>query len=67
MKNVALYRALIEAGASEESATRAAEDVIHEAQQSQPATKVDLGKTGIPAYQMDGRFFVGFLPASSLR
>ena len=44
MKSAALYRALIEAGASEESATRAAEDVIHEAQQSQPATKVDLAK-----------------------
>lgn len=44
MNSVALYKALIEAGASEESAARAAEDVIQEVQQPQLATKVDLAK-----------------------
>ena len=47
MNNVALYRALIEAGASEESATRAAEDVegvMQVPQHSQLATKVELAK-----------------------
>ena len=47
MNNVALYRALIEAGASEESATRAAEDVenvMQVPQHSHLATKVELAK-----------------------
>ena len=47
MNNVALYRALIEAGASEESATRAAEDVenvMQVPQRSHLATKVELAK-----------------------
>ena len=44
MKSVALYRALIEVGASEESATRAAEDVFQVSQHSQLVTKVDMTK-----------------------
>lgn len=44
MKSVALYRALIEAGASEENAARAAEDVMQVPQLSQLATKLDLAK-----------------------
>ena len=39
MSSTALYKAFIEAGASEDSATRAAEDVIQVSQLPQLATK----------------------------
>ena len=42
MNSIPLYQAFIEAGASEESATRAAEDVIQVSQLEQLATKSDL-------------------------
>ena len=42
MSSIPLYKAFIEAGASEQSATRAAEDVIQVSQLPQLATKADL-------------------------
>ena len=42
MSSVPLYKAFIEAGASEESATKASEDVIQVSQLPQLATKTDL-------------------------
>ena len=42
MSSVPLYKAFIEAGASEESATNASEDVIQVSQLPQLATKADL-------------------------
>ena len=42
MSSTALYKAFIEVGASEESATRAAEDVIQVSQLPQLATKADI-------------------------
>ena len=42
MSSTALYKAFIEVGASEDSATRAAEDVIQVSQLPQLATKADL-------------------------
>ena len=42
MSSTALYKAFIEVGASEESATRAAEDVIQVSQLLQLATKADI-------------------------
>ena len=44
MSSTALYKAFIEVGASEESATRAAEDVIQVSQLPQLATKADIAK-----------------------
>ena len=45
MSSTALYKAFIEVGASEDSATRAAEDVIQVSQLPQLATKADLMAT----------------------
>ena len=42
MSSVPLYKAFIEAGASEQSASKAAEDVIQVSQLPQLATKADL-------------------------
>ena len=42
MSSIPLYKAFIEVGASEQSATRAAEDVIQLSQLPQLATKADL-------------------------
>ena len=42
MTSTALYKAFIEAGASEVSATKAAEDVIQVSQLPQLATKTDI-------------------------
>ena len=42
MSSTALYKAFIEVGASEVSATRAAEDVIQVSQLPQLATKADI-------------------------
>ena len=42
MSSIPLYKAFIEVGASEESATKAAEDVIQVSQLPQLATKADL-------------------------
>ena len=42
MSSTALYKAFIEVGASEVSATRAAEDVMQVSQLPQLATKVDI-------------------------
>ena len=42
MSSIPLYKAFIEVGASEESATKAAEDVIRVSQLEQLATKSDL-------------------------
>ena len=42
MSSIPLYKAFIEVGASEESATKAAEDVIQVSQLEQLATKSDL-------------------------
>ena len=43
MSSIPLYKAFIEAGASEESATKASEDVIQVSQLPQLATKADIG------------------------
>ncbi len=45
MSSTALYKAFIEVGASEDSATKAAEDVIQVSQLPQLATKTDLVAT----------------------
>ena len=45
MSSTALYKAFIEVGASEDSATRAAEDVIQVSQLEQLTTKADLMAT----------------------
>ena len=42
MSGTALYKAFIKAGASEDSATKAAEDVIQVSQLEQLATKADI-------------------------
>ena len=42
MSSIPLYKAFIEVGASEQGATRAAEDVIQVSQLPQLATKADL-------------------------
>lgn len=42
MSSTALYKAFIEVGASEDSATKAAEDVIQVSQLPQLATKADI-------------------------
>ena len=42
MSSIPLYKAFIEAGASEQSATKAAEDVIQVSQLPQLATKADI-------------------------
>ena len=42
MSSIPLYKAFVEVGASEQSATRAAEDVIQVSQLPQLATKADL-------------------------
>ena len=42
MSSTALYKAFIEVGASEDSATEAAEDVIQVSQLPQLATKIDI-------------------------
>ena len=47
MSSTALYKAFIEAGASEVSATRAAEDVIQVSQLPQLATKADIANLEI--------------------
>ena len=76
MSSIPLYKAFIEVGASEESASKAAEDVIRVSQLPATGDKVrsekrnckagsQYGCNGIPAYQMDGWLFVRFLPASS--
>lgn len=44
MSSIPLYKAFIEVGASEESATSAAEDVIQVSQLPQLATKSDIAK-----------------------
>ena len=44
MSSTALYKAFIEAGVSEQSATRASEDVIHVSQLPQLATKADIAR-----------------------
>ena len=42
MSSIPLYKAFIEVGASEDSATKAAEDVIQVSQLEQLATKTDI-------------------------
>ncbi|MCY4363835.1 MAG: hypothetical protein OXE42_16915 [Gammaproteobacteria bacterium] len=44
MSSVPLYKAFIEVGASEESATKASEDVIQVSQLPQLATKTDIAR-----------------------
>ena len=44
MSSTALYKAFIEVGASEDSATKAAEDVIQVSQLPQLATKADIAR-----------------------
>ena len=45
MSSTALYKALIETGASDENATRAAADVVQVSQLPQLATKMDIADT----------------------
>ncbi|MDE0512372.1 MAG: hypothetical protein OXI88_11370 [Gammaproteobacteria bacterium] len=58
MSSIPLYKAFIEVGASEQSATRAAEDVIQVSQLPQLATKADLAglelatKAGLSALEL---------------
>ncbi len=54
-----LYKAFIEAGASEESATKASEDVIQVSQLSQLATKPDIAIGGSPGVPGLGGFIRG--------
>ena len=44
MSSIPLYKAFIEVGASEDSASKAAEDVIRVSQLEQLATKADIGR-----------------------
>ena len=44
MSSIPLYKAFIEVGASEQSASKAAEDVIRVSQLEQLATKADIGR-----------------------
>ena len=44
MSSTALYKAFIEVGATEESATKASEDVIQVSQLPQLATKADIAR-----------------------
>ena len=52
MSSIPLYKAFIEVGASEESASKAAEDVIRVSQLEQLATKSDL-KSGIARLEVN--------------
>ena len=56
MSSIPLYKAFIEVGASEDSATKAAEDVIQVSQLEKLATKTDMPTLKL-AYQMDGWLF----------
>ena len=60
MSSTALYKAFIEVGASEDSATRAAEDVTQVSQLPQLATKSDLkseiARVEVKMTEMEARF-----------
>ena len=60
MSSTALYKAFIEVGASEDSATRAAEDVTQVSQLPQLATKSDLkseiARVEVKMAEMEARF-----------
>ena len=60
MRSTALYKAFIEVGASEDSATRAAEDVTQVSQLPQLATKSDLkseiARVEVKMAEMEARF-----------
>ena len=59
MSSIPLYKAFIEVGASEESATRAAEDVIRVSQLAQLATKTDIANLEVRLIKwMVGSLFV---------
>ena len=55
MSSIPLYKAFIEVGASEESANRAAEDVIRMSQLEQLATKADIARLEINMANLEGR------------
>ena len=55
MSSTALYTAFIEVGASEDSATRAVEDVIHVSQLEQLATKSDIARLEVNMAAMESR------------
>ena len=55
MSSTALYKAFIEVGASEDSATRAAEDVIHVSQLEPLATKSDIARLEVNMAAMESR------------
>ena len=63
MSSTALYKAFIEVGASEDSATRAAEDIIQVSQLPQLATKTDIAslksdiaRVEVKMAEMEARF-----------
>ena len=69
MSSTALYKAFIEVGASEVSATRAAEDVIQVSQLPQLATKADIASLKTDIANLETRLLkwmvgYGFLFAS---
>ena len=72
MSSIPLYKAFIEVGASEDSASKAAEDVIRVSQLEQLATKADIGRLEANMAKQESRlikWMVGscsFLPPSSL-
>ena len=55
MSSTALYKALIEGGASKDSATEAAEDVIQVSRLSQLATKADIARLETNVANMENR------------
>ena len=64
MNSTALYKALIEVGASDKSATQAADDVIQVSQLPQLATKADIAnlETRLLKWMIGcGFLFAGFI------
>ena len=55
MSSIPLYKAFIEVGASEDSATKAAEDVIRVSQLEQLATKGDIARLEVNMAAMESR------------
>ena len=55
MSSIPLYKAFIEVGASEDSATKAAEDVIRVSQLEQLAAKGDIARLEVNMAAMESR------------
>ena len=55
MSSIPLYKAFIEVGASEDSASKAAEDVIRVSQLEQLATKADIGRLETNMAKLESR------------